>query len=1086
MKTPLSFLKLTFILTITLQSFQLIAQGWRRNEMEIRVEVKDRTEAQNLSDLHLNGDIYFEYALLYVIPDELKLVQDAGFDYKITKENLNEYYKDFWESRDGYHSNQAIIALMDSLAAAMPDLVMKKVYGQSIQGRELSALKISDNVTLDENEAEVGFDGTIHGDEIGGSENCIRFARWLCQQYGNNTEITNLINNREIWIYPMVNPDGRQAITRTNAAGVDLNRDYGYCWYIGWGNGVEPYSQPETKAMRQMDYENQFSIHLSMHSGIEVMLYPWYFYDHPCPDEAGITKLVDIYKSNSGYTDLRVGPGSEIIFTTGTLAEYAYGVMGSYGLIIEISTNKQPSNPEYYFEINLQSMVKVIEYAGYGIEGTITNAETGSPVAASIFVDQTITCYSDPEVGGFHKYVLPGLHTIKVVANGYQTKVVSNINVNELSSTVVDIELEPEPHQNIYRVCAVPLSNSTGDTWDVIGQPDNLNFSLGKSGWIIFDLQEPILDGGGNDILVYEENGEPEGFTIFAGSSMDGPWNLMGTGNGTTAFDLAASTLVEARFFKIVDDGDGPENEPGAGFDLDAVQSIASITGTNILVNEIVINDSAGNNNGRIDPGEIVVFEIILKNLGIENASNVNGTLTSSDELINVQTISPQNFGEIRLGEMGSANFIVSANDQVPNGHTSIFALEIAGDNGISNTRYFEVIFPDYCFPSDVCSNGDGFSGFSLNTIENQDNGCNFFGYSDFTDMSTELTAGESYTVEWSSGHNNQNASLWIDLDNDKYFETDEMLIGNFIMAYSGQVYTKDFTLPEILIPGVKRMRIRACYQNVSTDPCASFILGETEDYTVVISSPGYLLPSFSASATQVCDGNQVQFTDNSSGIITAWDWQFPGGNPSTSNEQNPLITYENPGVFDVSLTISNEQNTQTITNNDFLTVLALPEVTFAEIEDMCVNWPAQELNGGFPEGGEYSGPGVSNGYFYPAEAGTGTHTLTYTFADENGCENFSEQLVYVDGCVGIEEPDDDFVLRPNPGNGAFYLYAKNDFIPHHISVSNILGKEVFKAKNICFTKGKPYKILLTGNLPGVYFLRISGEKERILKIIIQ
>jgi len=1091
MKSPLHLLKLTLFIAILFQSTQIFAQGWRPNEMEIRVELSDRTDAKTLGGMHLIGDIYYKYALMYVIPDELKLIREAGLDFQITKENLNEYSANFWETRDAYHSYEETVALMDSLAEALPGLVMKKTYGQSIQGRELSAIKISDNVTVDENEAEMAFDGSIHGDEIGGCENSIRFARWLCQKYGEDPEITDLIDNREIWIYPLVNPDGREALTRYNSAGVDLNRDWGYLWG-GDGNSPGPYSQPESKAMRQMDYENQFTTRMTLHSGTELFLYPWYNRTEPCPDNSEVMELADVYVNNSGYSNLQSGPGTSLYPTTGTTAESYYGVMGSHGIVMELSSDKQPPTSQlmYYFNINLPSMVKMVEYAGYGVEGIISDSETGDPVAAVIYVGPTLPCYSDPEVGDFHKFMMPGNYDIKIKANGYQTKVVNNIQVNELSSTVIDIELEPEEHQSIYRICAteIPGGNMAdeGASWNAIGPPDNLNYSLGKDGWMVFDMQQLVLDGEGNDIIVFEGDATDEGFTFYAGSTMDGPWVLLGDGSGTTEFDLGESTLNEARFFKMEDDGDGSGNVADAGFDLDAVQSMSSIAGAYILIDEIVINDNTGNGNGQLDPGETADFEITLKNIGNEDALNVTGTLTCSDEYITVQTSGPQEFGDILMDETALATYTVSADELVPAGHTSTFALAYTGDNGISGTKYFEITFPDYCCPTANCSFSDGFTGFSLGQIDNMNNGCSPNGYGDFTDMSTELAVGETYTVEWETGYDNQLACLWIDLDSDMAFEQEELLIADFNLINSGQVYSTNFTLPENLVAGEKRMRIRANWQESATDPCLTFSYGETEDYTVVISSGSYMMPSFIAGETEVCEGGEVQFTDNSVGDITAWSWGFPGANPATSTEQNPMVIYENPGVYDVTLTVSNDLNSQSVTYENYITTFALPEVTFTEIDDMCLNWPEQELTQGYPDGGEYSGPGVMYGYFYPEEAGIGSHTLSYTYIDGNGCENFAEQTVYVDECVGIDETHNGFSVQPNPGNGTFYLSVENDMSAHKISILNILGKEVFVEENIQLMAGTTYHIRLANQQPGIYLLKISSDKESILKIIIQ
>ena len=81
-----------------------------------------------------------------------------------------------------------------------------------------------------------------------------------------------------------------------------------------------------------------------------------------------------------------------------------------------------------------------------------------------------------------------------------------------------------------------------------------------------------------------------------------------------------------------------------------------------------------------------------------------------------------------------------------------------------------------------------------------------------------------------------------------------------------------------------------------------------------------------------------------------------------------------------------------------------LPEVSLAPFEWICLGWPAVELTGGLPEGGVYSGPGVVNGWFNPATAGVGTHTITYTYEDLNGCENFTTETILVDPCTGIDE----------------------------------------------------------------------------------
>lgn len=1078
------------IVSVCLVVFNTTAQGWRPMEMEIKVTLNSFEDAKLLGDLRLNGDIYQKYALMYVTPDELQKVEKTGLHFQITKENLNEYYKDFWETREAYHTYPEIIALMDSLATALPDLVKKTVFGTSVQGRELSALTITQNVNQYNSKPKVAFDGNIHGDEIGGGENMIRFARWLCQQYAINPTITNLVNTREIWIFPLVNPDGRVNMSRYNVNGIDLNRDAGYLWN-GEGNSPGAFSQPESKALRQMFYENEFNIHITYHSGIELFLYPWYFRTDPCPDNSQVTTLANVYVSNSGYTNLESGPGTSLYPTTGSTAESFYGIMGSHGIVMELSTNKQPppSQLMYYFNINLPSMVKMIEYAGYGVGGTITDALTGEPVRAAVYVGNTLPCYSNETGGDFHKFMVAGTYNIKVKANGYQTKVINNVTVANLSYTTIDIELEPEQHHSIFRVCAtrIPDGNMSdpGKSWEVIGTPDNQFYSIGKNGWIIFDMQELVVDGAGDDIIVFEGDATSEVFVLYAGNTMDGPWVFIGEGNGTSSFDLAGTALTEARYFKIVDDGDGQGNVAGAGFDLDAVQALSSINGPYILLTDYTINDQSGNNNGQLDPGETADITVVLKNIGTEDALNITGTLSTEDPSITVVTTNPQDFGDLLMNQTGEATFMLMADEDIPAGHVATLALNYSGDNGISGVKYIELTFPDYCYPTANCSFGDGFTGFSLLTISNMNSGCSPNGYGDFTNLNATLEPGETYTLSWQTGYSNQEACLWIDMNSNKEFSADELLINDFNMAASGTIYTTNFTVPVNVMPGEKRLRIRANWEESAASPCSNFSYGETEDYTVIISGE-LLIADFTADITTFCQEGEVHFSNTSTGNVTSWLWEFPGGEPATSTEPDPVVFYSTTGMFDVTLTITGEQSYHTTIKPGFITVHELPSITFNEIPDQCLNYPAFELTYAMPAGGIYTGNGVLEGWFYPEISGLGIHEITYNFTDENGCENQAEQNVLVDACTGINEPGYDFSIYPNPGKGTFVLIPAVSYANATIEVYNAAGESVYISKNVPLTKNKPHYLNLSHFQSGIYLIKTGDDRTQIVKLIIE
>ena len=572
---------LLFFLMLILATFVYSQKGWRDHEMEVRVKIS-RDEAGLLYNLHLNGDIHASAgeAILYVVPDEVVQLKKTGFNVEVLKDDLNEYYKNFWNDRaDQYHSYDQIIALMDSLATAFPDICQKTIFGLTPQGRELACLKISDNVAIDENEPEILFDGGIHGDEIGGPENLIRFARALCTDYGTDPEITGLVNSREITIYPMVNPDGRANMSRYNSNFVDCNRDWGYMWN-GEGNSPEAFCQPETRTIRNCLYNHRFVIHITYHSGEEVVLYPWCYRPAHAPDYPALVGLASIYSASSGYTNLQYRQSYADYPTNGETIDYSFGADGTDALTMEISNSKQPpaSQIQNYYQINVPSMIAMIQNAGYGIEGTVKDSISGLPVEAVIFVNNFFPVYSDTAIGDYHKYLPPGTYSIKVVANNYQTKIINDVVVTSDSSTIRDVELQPAAGHYAMKVAAVVIPGN--NPWDeaktpaIIGAPDSIFYSVGKNGWIIVDMQDSVVNIQGDDFTVYEGDTTVEGFTCLVGQTMDGPWISLGTATGTTSFDLESEGVTSARFIKILDDGDGQQNSADAGFDLDAIESM--------------------------------------------------------------------------------------------------------------------------------------------------------------------------------------------------------------------------------------------------------------------------------------------------------------------------------------------------------------------------------------------------------------------------------------------------------------------------------------------------------------------------------
>ena len=567
-----------FITTVAvfLVSISTLLASWRPGEMEVKIYFNASSEMAELQKLQLSADVTAEYAIVYVIAEELKKIEELGFDYEVLQKNLD--LRNGKGVPDGYYSYQEIIDIADSLAQHFPTICHKEIMGYSLLNRQLACLKISDNVLSDENEAEVFFDAGIHGDEVGGPQNAIMFAREIVLAYGSDPEITDLINNREIFIYLMVNPDGREDMSRYNNNGIDCNRDWGYMW-DGEGGADSAFSQQEAIVLRNCLLDHQFVIHTTYHSGTEYISCPWSYRGDQSPDHDNILFLAGLYSSESGYANLDYGQGSTgMYFINGASKDFNYGAAGSVSWSMEISMSKQPpaSQIEMYYNYNVPSMIAMIEYSGYGIQGVVTDAETGEPVAATIFVNDFYPVHTDPVVGDYHKYILGGTYSVTIKANGYEQVTIDNVTIdNDASTTTLDVQLDPKEGQYIQALSLVEIPGNNFDdeayTPAIIGAPDGVYYSLGKNGFVHFDMGSAVFDKSGMDMIVYEGDDTPEGYNLYAGESMDGPWHFMGAGTGTTSFDLNTTGLINARYFKIKDDGDGNSTGDDAGFDLDGV-----------------------------------------------------------------------------------------------------------------------------------------------------------------------------------------------------------------------------------------------------------------------------------------------------------------------------------------------------------------------------------------------------------------------------------------------------------------------------------------------------------------------------------
>jgi murein tripeptide amidase MpaA len=199
----------------------------------------------------------------------------AGIITELLPNPADEYFKGLkkgdLDGRYAYYTLTEYQNFMQQIAAQYPNICQLVQFGSSVQNRPLLMMKISDNVMVDENEPELKYISSIHGDEVVGYDMLIRLIQLLTSQYGIDPRITNIVNNTEIWINPMLNPDGYAAVSRYNANGIDLNRNF------PMPTGVQhPDSESwavETIAVMDFSNAHDFDLSINFHGGALVVNY---------------------------------------------------------------------------------------------------------------------------------------------------------------------------------------------------------------------------------------------------------------------------------------------------------------------------------------------------------------------------------------------------------------------------------------------------------------------------------------------------------------------------------------------------------------------------------------------------------------------------------------------------------------------------------------------------------------------------------------------------------------------------------------------------------------------------------------------
>ena len=333
----------------------------------------------DIDHVHINDDNSIKFA---ISETDLQKIQTHNIPYTIIHENLEEFYasrltNDF-ESRDfelgsmgGYYTLDEIVQNLDELYQDYPNLVAEKIsIGQSLEGRDIWALKMSDNPNIDEDEAEVLYTGLHHAREPMSYMNLFYYMNWLVENYETDQMAKDILDNRELWFVPAINPDGliyNQQIApngggmqRKNGRetcnggvdGVDLNRNYSFMWGLDnqgsspdgcdetyRGNG--PFSEPETAAIEAFIEAHDFPVAFNYHSYSNLLLHP-FGYTEPNPmDEEDIQTFTEIGEELVSVNGYLLGTGVDILYAVnGEACDWMYGEHGIFAYTPEVGSSQ--------------------------------------------------------------------------------------------------------------------------------------------------------------------------------------------------------------------------------------------------------------------------------------------------------------------------------------------------------------------------------------------------------------------------------------------------------------------------------------------------------------------------------------------------------------------------------------------------------------------------------------------------------------------------------------------------------------------------------------------------------------------------
>ncbi|MBK7498915.1 MAG: immune inhibitor A [Ignavibacteriales bacterium] len=413
---------LSLLLAITF-SITLNAQNYKQVKIYIQ-SLQDVEELQNAGLEFDHPNVTKDNAIIVLIDDDdFQKLQMTNFSYEVQIDDWFDYYSKqpkltesekasfIQQSKDnygvegfgfgsmgGFYTLAEVISKIDSMRLLYPNLITTKVsIGNSVESRPIYMVKISDNADIDENEPELLYTALHHAREPQSMMQMIYFMYYLLENYNTNPSVQYIVNNREMYFIPVLNPDGYEYNRTTNPGGggmwrknrknngssygVDLNRNYGPTAYWNAPNGgsstdpssdtyrgTAPFSEPETTNLKNFLTTRYFKNALNYHTYSNLLIYPYGALEQETPDSAIFREFARDITAYNGYT---YGTDQQTVgySTRGNSDDYFYDgdTVLNHGKIFAMtpevgSTGFWPSQPEI-FPLAIENVLPNLYYA---------------------------------------------------------------------------------------------------------------------------------------------------------------------------------------------------------------------------------------------------------------------------------------------------------------------------------------------------------------------------------------------------------------------------------------------------------------------------------------------------------------------------------------------------------------------------------------------------------------------------------------------------------------------------------------------------------------------------------------------------